>query len=117
MWKASCSNNHQVVIKHQESEDRPGEKWAAFRKEIEMQSLFRSVKYIRRMIDIIPPSSDLEPPMMVLEPFEKTLWSARTKRPFTLREVKHIMKFALLGLQEIHEKGLVHCGRSIKEQS
>ncbi|KOC14898.1 hypothetical protein AFLA70_266g001871 [Aspergillus flavus AF70] len=74
-----------------------------------MQSLFRSVKYIRRMIDIIPPSSDLEPPMMVLEPVEKTLWSARTKRPLTLREVKHIMKFALLGLQEIHEKGLVHC--------
>ncbi|KAB8272262.1 hypothetical protein BDV30DRAFT_239707 [Aspergillus minisclerotigenes] len=46
---------------------------------------------------------------MVLEPFEKTLWSARSKRPLTLREVKHIMKFALLGLQEIHEKGLVYC--------
>ncbi|KAF7114686.1 hypothetical protein CNMCM5793_009637 [Aspergillus hiratsukae] len=47
--------------------------------------------------------------MMVLEPFEKTLWSARIRRPLTTREIKHIMKLALLGLREIHEKGLVYC--------
>ena len=74
---------------------------------MEMQRLFQPAKFIRKMIDIIPPLSDAEPTMMVLEPFEKTLWSARTRRPLTTREIRHIMKLALLGLREIHEKGLI----------
>ncbi|KAF7155868.1 hypothetical protein CNMCM5623_008748 [Aspergillus felis] len=61
------------------------------------------------MVDVIPPRSNTEPTMMVLEPFEKTLWSVRTRRPLTTREIKHIMKLALLGLREVHEKGLVYC--------
>ncbi|KAF7181448.1 hypothetical protein CNMCM7691_000666 [Aspergillus felis] len=61
------------------------------------------------MVDVIPSRSDTEPTMLVLEPFEKTLWSARSRRPLTTREIKHIMKLALLGLREVHEKGLVYC--------
>jgi hypothetical protein len=63
---------------------------------MEMQRLFRPAKFIRKMVDVIPPRSDTEPTMMVLEPFE--------------REIKHIMKLALLGLREVHEKCLVYCG-------
>lgn len=112
VWKASLNNNtnHQFVIKHPQSDNSPGAKWPAFQKEMETQNLFSDAKFIRRMVDTIPPRSNLELPMMVLEPFEKTLWSARTKRPFTTREVKHVMKSALLGLWEVHRRGLVYCG-------
>jgi hypothetical protein len=112
VWKANQWNNenNQFVIKHPQSGDSPEKGWPAFRKEMEMQRLFQSAKFIRKMVDIVPPLSDAEPTMMVLEPFEKSLWSARTRRPLTTREIKHIMKLALLGLREIHEKGLVYCG-------
>ncbi|RHZ60779.1 hypothetical protein CDV55_105558 [Aspergillus turcosus] len=111
VWKAYQWDNEkdQFVIKHPQSDDSPEKGWPAFRKEMEMQRLFRPAKFIRKMVDIIPPLSDAEPTMMVLEPFEKTLWSARTRRPLTTREIKHIMKLVLLGLREIHEKGLVYC--------
>ncbi|EAW16894.1 putative protein kinase [Aspergillus fischeri NRRL 181] len=111
VWKAHHWNNEkdQFVIKHPQSDDSPEKGWPAFRKEMEMQRLFQPAKFIRKMVDVIPSRSDMEPTMMVLEPFEKTLWSARTRRPLTTREIKHIMKLALLGLREVHEKGLVYC--------
>lgn len=33
-----------------------------------------------------------------------------------MKEIKHIMKLALLGLHEVLEKGYVYCGLSIKIQ-
>lgn len=111
VWRASCSNNEkdQVVIKHPQFDDNPNELWPASRKEMEMQIRFQSARFIRKMTDTIPASSGL-PGMMVLEPFEKTLWSTRLRRPLTIQEIKHIMKRALLGLREIHNQGLVYCG-------
>ncbi|GAQ05219.1 hypothetical protein ALT_2540 [Aspergillus lentulus] len=111
VWKAHQWGNEkeQFVIKHPQSDGSPEKRWPAFRKEMEMQRLFQPAKFIRKMVDVIPARSDMEPTMMVLEPFEKTLWSARTRRPLTTREIKHIMKLALLGLPEVHEKGLVYC--------
>lgn len=109
VWRAD-SEKDQFVIKHPQPDDSPEKLWPAFRKELGMQTRFQSARYIRKMVDKIPASSDL-PDMMVLEPFEKSLWSARTRRPLSIREIKHIMGLALLGLREVHDKGLVYCGR------
>ncbi|KAL1851584.1 hypothetical protein Plec18170_006404 [Paecilomyces lecythidis] len=61
----------------------------------------------RRLVDYIP---DSEPggPMMVLEAFTDTLWEARNARPFTMNEIKWIMKGILLGIFTVHLKGLVY---------
>lgn len=84
----------------------PGETLAGFSKRNGHANSFS----FRKMVDKIPASSDL-PGMMVLEPIEKTLWSARMRRPLSTREIKHIMRLALLGLREVHEKGLVYWGK------
>ncbi|KAK2804724.1 hypothetical protein FQN50_006462 [Emmonsiellopsis sp. PD_5] len=111
VWKVTYPDNDdcQFIIKYPQFDDSPETQWPAFQKEMEMQNLFRNAKFIRKMVDTVPSRSDSELPNMVLEPFEKTLWTSRTRRPLTLREIKHSMKWALLGLQEIHQQGLVYC--------
>ncbi|KAL2361570.1 hypothetical protein RJZ56_005527 [Blastomyces dermatitidis] len=54
----------QFVLKQPDDEDAP-------------ELLYKS-GYIRRMVDVVPPPSDVEPQTMVLEAFEKSLWSARS---------------------------------------
>jgi hypothetical protein len=75
-----------------------------------MQRLFADEPMVRHMVDLVPESEPGVPPMMVLEPFQKTLWDARTTRPFSTREIKWIMKGVLLGIMTIHRKGLVYTG-------
>lgn len=112
VWKATdaSSDSHQFIVKHLQFDDCSKQKWPAFQLELQMQNLFGPTRFVRKMVDTIRARSESDPPMMVLEPFEKTLWSARTRRPLTMRETKLIMKSALLGLQEIHDKDLVYCG-------
>ncbi|PYI04743.1 kinase-like protein [Aspergillus sclerotiicarbonarius CBS 121057] len=108
VWRACQSDNErdEIIIKHPPDDTDPEKR--SFQREMNMQKLFKPSRFIRKMTDTIPASSDL-PEMMVLEPFEKTLWSARTKRPLAIWEIKYIMKATLLGLQEIHKQGLVYC--------
>ncbi|KAL1960894.1 hypothetical protein VTO42DRAFT_5877 [Malbranchea cinnamomea] len=108
VWKAFDVNDPkcQYVIKGPRQMSK--QNWVDFEREIKMQRYFDSVRYIRRMLDVIS-HPDHTHPLMVLEPFQKTLWMARMTRPLSTREIKHIMKLTLLGLNEIHEKGLVHC--------
>lgn len=75
-----------------------------------MQKLFTKDPMIRRLVDYIP---DSEPGglMMVLEAFTDTLWEARNARPFTMNEIKWIMKGVLLGIFTVHLKGLVYTGK------
>lgn len=84
VWKAIDANNsnNQFVIKHPNFEDNPTESRVAFQKEIEMQNIFQSLYFIRRMVDTIPliETDTDSTTMMVLEPFEKSLWTARTRR-------------------------------------
>lgn len=100
-----------MVIKHPQPDDNPEKLWPAFQKEMDVQTCFQSARFIRKMTDVIPASSNL-PDIMVLEPFEKTLWAARLQRPLTIREIKQIIKMALWELREIHNEGLVYCGKS-----
>ncbi|KAF2087218.1 kinase-like protein, partial [Saccharata proteae CBS 121410] len=87
-----------------------GAGWPRFQSEMIMHELFKSNPHIRQQVDRIPPGTGHgdEPPRIVLEPTETTLWSARAKRPFTDDEIRVVMKGALLGLRGIHEKGLVY---------
>ncbi|KAF2964584.1 hypothetical protein GQX73_g8984 [Xylaria multiplex] len=68
--------------------------WPAFQHELKMQRLFNEDKMIRPMVDFIP-SSTTDDPMMVLKPFELTLWDARNVRPMTTPEIKWIMEGVL----------------------
>lgn len=78
-----------------------------------MQRLFHDDKMIRPMVDVLPSSDvDDDEPMMVLKPFEQTLWEARHARPMTTAEIKWIMEGVMLGLGTIYRRGLVHTGRS-----
>lgn len=84
---------------------------SAFMHEVEMQKLFKDDQMIRPMIDFIP-SSEPGGPLMILEPFEQTLWDARITRLFTVAEIKWIMKGVLLGLYTVHMKGFVYTGEN-----
>ncbi|PWY88877.1 serine/threonine protein kinase [Aspergillus sclerotioniger CBS 115572] len=108
VWQAFRSDNErdELIIKHPQDETECEKR--CFQREMDMQKLFKPSRYIRRMVDVIPASSNL-PDMMVLEPFQKTLWSARTTRPLAIWEIKYIMRAALLELQEIHKQGRVYC--------
>ncbi|GAB7349498.1 hypothetical protein MBLNU459_g0208t1 [Dothideomycetes sp. NU459] len=96
-----------VVIKEPSADDTsPG--WPDFQNEMVMHELLKDSSSIRKQVDRIPPTKEGEPPMLVLEIFETTLWSARAKRPFTTAEVKSVTKDALVGLADVHARGLVY---------
>ncbi|KDB20961.1 hypothetical protein H109_07087 [Trichophyton interdigitale MR816] len=44
---------------------------------------------------------------MVLEAFEKSLWTARLRRPFSLGEIRSIMRSIAIGLSTIHHNNMV----------
>lgn len=97
-----------VVIKEPNvDETRPG--WPTFIHEMVMHELFKSSPHIRRSIDRIPVTSEPpSPPMLVLEIFQTTLWTARTKRPLSKPELRQICKTTLLALRDIHAQDLVY---------
>lgn len=70
----------------------------------------------RRLQDTVPEvmskegSSMVEPPRLVLEPMEKTVWQARWERRFTRREIKFIMKMTLYALSKVEQVGMVNTG-------
>jgi hypothetical protein len=49
---------------------------------------------------------------MVLQGFEKPLWTARNRRGLTGDEIKWIMKAVILALWTVHRKGYVYSGAS-----
>lgn len=99
----------EFIAKGPSKDDDKAQGWPAFQYEVKMQRLFNDEKMIRPMVDFLP-SSDIDKPMMVLKPFEQTLWEARNARPMTTAEIKWIMEGVMLGIQTIHLRGLVHTG-------
>ncbi|KAG7288724.1 hypothetical protein NEMBOFW57_005080 [Staphylotrichum longicolle] len=101
------SDDHpEFVAKGPSSEDDEASNWPAFRYEAKMQRLFSKDTMIRHMVDFAP-ETDTTRPMMILEPFQKTLWDARTTRPLSTHEIQWIMQGVLIGLLNIHRKRLV----------
>ena len=99
----------QFVVKGPSSDDDRSLSWPLFTHEFEMQKLFNDSAFIRKMIDFVPSAAGVEP-KIVLQAFEKTLWTARTERPMTSNEIKWIMKAVIIGLWTVHREGLVYSG-------
>ncbi|KAH9879058.1 hypothetical protein J1614_002493 [Plenodomus biglobosus] len=95
-----------IVKQPNDDDNQPG--WPRFQHEMIMHELFKEHDAIRPQIDRIPPTSHADPPKLVLELLQTTLWDARRKREFSEAELKQIMRQILLGLQEVHEQGLVY---------
>ncbi|KAI4728409.1 kinase-like protein [Aureobasidium sp. EXF-10728] len=96
-----------VVIKEPgEVDTQPG--WPSFQNEMVMHEVFKDSPAIRQQVDRIPPTKAGDPPMIVLEITETTLWIARTKRPMSLAEIKTVAKDVLVGLRDVHAAGLVY---------
>lgn len=111
IWKAvnDADESEQFVVKEPSSDDHRSLSWPLFRHELEMQKLFNGSAFIRQMIDYIPSLGE-EEPKIVLQAFQKTLWTARTQRPMTSNEIKWIMKAVILGLWTVHREGFVYSG-------
>ncbi|KAI0543972.1 kinase-like domain-containing protein [Xylaria curta] len=105
--KEEGKGNNEFIAKGPSTKDDRSLKWPAFQHELKMQRLFSEDKMIRPVVDFIP-SAAADEPMIVLKPFEQTLWDARNARPMTTSEIKWIMEGVLLGIQTIHQRGLVH---------
>ena len=120
VWKAfdAHSPNDTYVLKGPRDESKKAA-WDEFRREVAFQKMFRETgaRFVRGLVDLVRLQQPCEEGMgvgeyMVLEPFEKTLWMARLTRGLSRREIKWVMRGSLMGLREIHERGLVHCGIS-----
>lgn len=112
VWTAVDADTHSeiFIVKQPNAYDAYG--WPEFKQEMVMHELFKDCDHIRRQVDKIAPGSVSPLPAVVLEAFEGTVWSARASRPFTSNELKSVMKSSLLGLGEIHAKGMVYAGLS-----
>ncbi|KAF2859689.1 kinase-like protein [Piedraia hortae CBS 480.64] len=123
-----------VILKSPNQTEKPP--YLTFQNEIRIHSMFPDAKGIRKVVDFVPSSSGPEgaevkgtsdlvastpsddpsapssdgptPPILILEAFSTTLWSARTTRPLTDNEIKTIARGILEGLREIHAKGYVY---------
>jgi male germ cell-associated kinase len=113
IWKAvnDSDDSEQFMIKEPSSDDDATLNWPAFQHELEMQKLFKDSALIRPMVDFVPSSASI-PPRMVLQGFEKTLWTARNRRQLTSDEIKWIMQAVILALGTVHRKGYVYSGAS-----
>lgn len=111
LWKVVRDSDprSEFVAKGPKGEDDGSRGWPAFHHEAEMQCLFGNDPMVRHMVDFIP-EAEVGTPIMILEPFQKTLWDARLTRPFTRQEIKWIMKGCLLGIMTVHREGYVHTG-------
>lgn len=48
-----------MVIKHPQPDYNPEKLWPAFQKEMDMHTRFQSTRFVRKMTDLIPASSNL----------------------------------------------------------
>jgi len=111
VWIAvDAATQEQLYVVKQPNRDDNVPGWPKFRHEMVMHELFKDNETIRPQLDRIPPTAKGDPPKLVLELLQTTLWEARRKREFSDVELREIMRSILLGLQEIHQKGLVYAG-------
>jgi protein kinase len=111
VWVAvDSASQEKIFIVKQPSDDDVGFGWPRFQHEMVMHELLKGIPTIRQQVDRIPPTSSSDPPRIVLEILESTLWDARKKRQFSDVELKGIMRSAMLGLRDIHSRNLVYAG-------
>jgi serine/threonine protein kinase len=112
VWTAvdSATQSSVFIIKQPAANDSASAAWPDFQQEMVMQELFKDHSAIRQKVDQIAPSKSGEPPRIVLEILEGTVWDAREKRPLSMGEIKSIMRDTLEGLVCVHKKGLVYAG-------
>lgn len=111
VWIAvDAATQEKLYIVKQPSDDDNAPGWPQFQHEMVMHELFKDNTTIRPQVDRIPPTSFSDPPKLVLQLLQTTLWDARRKREFSEAEIKEIMRNVLLGLREVHQKGLVYAG-------
>lgn len=108
VWTAVETEKSKVVVVKEPDANDASRGYPSFQNEMVMHELLKDSSGIRQQVDRIPATRPGDPPMLVLEIAATTLWGARTKRPFTLAELKHITKDALIGLSEVHSQGLVY---------
>jgi len=108
VWVAAEKGNTSNIVVLKEPDPHEPAPWPKFVHEMIMHETFKNCPSIRKQVDRVPPSQAGAGPTLVLEMFETTVWSARTKRPMTLLEIKAITKAALLGLKDVHAQGLVY---------
>lgn len=108
VWLAvdAATSSQIFVVKQPAADDLPG--WPHFQHEMVMHELFKENTAIRKHVDRIRPTSSGEPPRLVLEILQTTLWDARRKREFSDVEIKEIMRAALCGLVDVHAKDMVY---------
>ncbi|KAK7548600.1 hypothetical protein IWX49DRAFT_552255 [Phyllosticta citricarpa] len=86
--------------------------WAArlrrFEQEVKMNKIFKGAKFIRQQVDTIKPTSQDDPPRVVLEAMWDSVWRVGRASMFTRQEVKAIMKMTLQALQEVEQKDFMH---------
>jgi len=100
-------NQKVVVVKEPDAQDA-SRGFPGFQNEMVMHEMLKDSPGIRQQVDRIPSTKPGEMPMLVLEIADTTLWGARTKKPFSLAELKHVTKDALIGLRDVHAQGLVY---------
>ncbi|KAF2433850.1 kinase-like protein [Tothia fuscella] len=129
VWTAVDAETHEEVfiIKQPSPSDDETKGYPLFTSEMIMHELFKDCPYIRKQVDRIPPDApalsrtssefgvvghvgggEVDPPRLVLEPTETTLSRVRTERPLSDGEIEILMRGVLLGLGEIHKRGLVY---------
>jgi protein kinase len=108
VWTAVETGNSKVVVVKEPDAQDASRGYPAFQNEMVMHELLKDSSGIRQQVDRIPSTKPGDPPMLVLEITDTTLWGARTQRPFTLAELKSVTKDALIGLRQVHEQGLVY---------
>ncbi|EOA89495.1 hypothetical protein ACJQWK_09284 [Exserohilum turcicum] len=109
VWIAvDAATQEKIFIVKQPSDDDVAYGWPRFQHEMVMHELLKDIPTIRQQVDRIPPSSRADPPRIVLEILQSTLWDARRKRQFSDVEIKGIMRSALLGLRDVHQRDLVY---------
>ncbi|KAF1947131.1 kinase-like protein [Clathrospora elynae] len=109
VWVAvDAASQEKIFIVKQPGEDDVARGWPRFQHEMVMHELFKDTPSVRQQVDRIPPTSKADPPRIVLEILESTLWEARRKRQFSDVELKGIMRSTLMGLRDVHQKDMVY---------
>lgn len=112
VWTAvdASTQSEIYIVKQPAPHDEAWNGWPKFQHEMIMHEYFKDSPSIRGQVDRVPPTPGADPPRVILEILESTLWACRAKRSFTDAEVKKVMKDALVALRDVHAKGLVYAG-------
>lgn len=115
-WLAFDANNRASKFIIKQPWDMMPHKVTLLRREQAFHEKLKDICIFRRLEDTVPEvtlkedNSLIEPPRLVLELMEKTVWHARWERRFTRREIKMIIKLTLFNLREIERLGMVNTG-------